>query len=249
MSPMIVNSFGFGAAPATPILPTAITGLWAWYKRGDFYSDAGSTLQTTNGGSVQQWSDSSGLGHHLSRTTQKPTVDTGTTHLTKNTLHFSPGGSFQALNFPAISNPAPSDGEYFLVAKAASDAPSTNRVVFELSVSGGGSDTQFPTTAGHVKEGFAVHAADEHDCGAQTLANDFHVLNSCIDSAKVLETRLDSVLIGNPSVPTYGFQQTAFLGTDGVVAHPWDGWIFELVIFTAKLSSGDRAGLYVYLTT
>src|ERR1051326_4075722 len=89
-----------GGGSVSPILPTSIANLLAWWKRGDFYSDNGSTLQTTNGGAVQQWSDSSGNGFHLNRTSNRPTLDTGTTHLTKNTLHFDPSGGFQCLNFP-----------------------------------------------------------------------------------------------------------------------------------------------------
>lgn len=239
---------GAAGGGVTPILPTAITGLWAWYERGEFYSDAGVTLQTTNGGSVQQWSDSSGNGRHLSRTSQKPTVDTGTTHLGQNTLHFSPGGSFQALNFP--SSPAGPDGEYFIVAKAASDAPGTSRGIHSMTGAGNGAvATLYPDTSGHIKEIFAIPSSGSSDCGAQTLADAFHVLNTGVDSSKVLETRRDGVLIGNPTLTTRNANQFGYLGTDPLTATPFDGWIFELVIFTAKLSADDRAGLFVYLTT
>src|ERR1041385_4549822 len=242
---MLSGGTGAGGG-AAPILPTAISGLWAWDKRGDFYSDSCTTLQTTNSGPVQQWSDSSGNGHHLNRTGNRPTLDTSTTHLTKNTIRFDPSGGFKALNFP--TQPNVTAAEYFLVAKAASDSPSVNRCVFQLTRSGGGNGTTYPSTSGHILEGFGQAGADQ-DCGARTLADGFHVLNTGFDTSEVLETRLDSVLINNPTLSSLAFQQAGFFGTDGATARPWDGWAFEFVIFTAKLSSSDRAGLYAYLTS
>lgn len=239
-----------GPRGVAPILPTAIPNLWAWYKRADVYSDAGTTLQVTNGGSIQQWSDSSGNANHLTRTdTHKPTLDTGTSHLGKATVKFDPTIAFQCLGWPLNSTPSSTKAEFFIVLKATSDAPSAIRTLWDLPTEGASvGGTQYPNTAGHIKSSFASDTL--RDWGVVTVSDDFHVWNEDISHAVSVNSRKDTVSIGTASSPNCNFAKAqAFLGTDNNGSVPWAGWVFELVFFKDVISAANRAGLYSYLTS
>jgi len=78
--------------------PTDIANCEVWFHRGDWYTDAGSTL-AANGQSVQQWNDSSGHGRHATQATgtKKPTRNNAQ-YLGLDGLRFA-NGSAQELAF------------------------------------------------------------------------------------------------------------------------------------------------------
>lgn len=241
-------------AGAAPSLPTDLSGLWVWHKRGDFYSDTGSTLQTTNGGTIRQWSDSSGNGHHLGQATsgQRPTLDTGTTHLSKNTALLTASNTTW-WGWPFFSLPSSSAVEYFVVAKTVSDAPSNGKILLYAGSEGGGSGgCLYPDTDGHIKDGTAT--STKTDLGAHTLHDDFHVYNLSIDTAAGLNAYLDGVSIHSDATSRGGSFNKIAAGLGANADSPssttaFDGWVFELVIYSRLLSGTERAAIYAYLTS
>jgi hypothetical protein len=122
---------------------------------GQKYSDFGSTLQTSNGGIVEQYSDTSGSGHHAiwvggSHTT----LDTVNTYLGNATLALT-GGQF--LQIPSASGFSGTTGAMlYIVLKATADNPGARKAACKfLNASGGGTFNSgvglvYPNASGNV---------------------------------------------------------------------------------------------------
>lgn len=252
----LVDPFRFGGG-SSPIQPNTLTNLWTWHKRGTgMYSDAGTTLQTTNGGTIQQWNDQSGNGKHLSQGTSaaRPTLDTGTQYLGNNTIRFDPSTAAQWFGWAFFALPGSTAIDMWHIVKASSDTPAANCTLMYAAKegSGGSGMGHYPTTTGHIKDGTATNGQTDFGAAPVSLSSQFRVYNYVLDTSG-LNVYLDNVSIySDASGRSVSFNKiAAAIGSravDGGAEH-FDGWLAESFIFTSLRTPTERAGLYSYATT
>lgn len=257
MSPILLNSYAGAAGgvswPSPPALPVTAQ-LWAHYARGvGIYSDLGTTLQTTDGGTARQWNDSSGNGRHATGgSTTSPTLDLTHTYLSIPTI-FAPGSPSQWLNIPDMS--ALSELEVYITVKAGAD-PATGTFIGFWDMGSSASSSHYPYLDGNIYD----------SCGSttrQTVGNPSPDLSSAFRQYNVFSRNsasgdpdgdtalwraiLDTSSIFSTTTNTVGCQSSPKIfrnrGNDDM-----HGAIAELIIYTSKRTATQRADINTYLT-
>lgn len=238
--------------------PASLTGLIGWYKSdAGVYVDAGSTL-ATNGQTVQQWNDQSGVGNHLSQATsaRRPTYTTGL-------LNGLPGIVFVVANVQWIANQAIALGgttaSAFVVAKTPSPGTNADRVV-TFTATGQGLDFNNTGSGIFLFSASSTSISGYRNSGA--LSNGTVVANTFMQLGSIYDGTNNTVYLGGtaqtPVANTSTFAATGALGIGGGVQTPpgstsgdstMDGTICEIVFTNTALSSGDRSSLNSYFTS
>jgi hypothetical protein len=248
------SAAGGGGGGSSPLIAILGSKLWLHLQLGTgLYKDAGITPATTNGDSIYQWSDTSGNNRHATQTNAsvRPTLDTSTTYLTKNTVHFNYVSAGQWFNLPDMS--ALTEGEQFTVIRRVGDpgvvADTTG--IYTLGVDGGGLSSHYRWDSdGNIYDNFGSTARKTVGSPGATpiLASAFHVYNSYsasadwqafFDNSSLFSTVTNTVAF--PAAPELGRSQNTTYHIDGNVAH--------FVMCSAKLTSTERSNAYTALTT
>lgn len=244
MSPILVNPYVFRPPAFDPLSPG---GLKIWLKQGGpFYSDAGSTLQTTNGGSIYRWEDSSGNGNHADQSASgsRPTLTTGALNGYGVSTHDADVGQYY--NLPDLS--ALTSGEFHIVFRTDNDPPADFAHSGAWRLGTAGFNTHMPEPGGSPKDDFGtVDRKNPGAFGAGFLSSAYRIygassipslwhdyISGVIHSGDTLNT------VAFPSAPTLGKSISAFY---------LDGRIASFLLYDHKLTDPERAGLVSYLQT
>lgn len=231
--------------------PALLPGLVAWYKSTNgVYVDAGVTL-ATNGQTVQQWNDQSGLNNHLKQVTggNRPTYQAaGFNSLSTVTLS---SGTWMATTADSVAMGSGLVGSAFAVGQSTvfgsnvraisyvengqtSDGVSNHSAAWLLNSSG--------TTFASYRNGF--------------FANDSSFsLNTNLRFGNIYDNTNDTNYVNNVAgTPvaatglTWTSPGTILIGTASTTspANFWSGPLSEIVITNTALSSGDRLNLDNY---
>lgn len=227
--------------------PLSLTGLIGWWKAdAGTFSDAGSTPQTTNGGSIKQWNDQSGNGNHLSSFgTSDPIYDTTDAlngHPVINCVTGAVGlrtGSL-ALGGTTLS--------CFALVKISSYG-SANRI-FELDNGTAGIESFiFHPSATELKTQASGSTKADTGTGALTGTN-WNQIGAIWDGTNA------NIYVGNVSkafaadAPTFPNPLTHFcVGLNRGGGNASNAYFSEMILTTSAMSSGDRSSLAAYLTS
>lgn len=235
--------------------PPTILGanLWQWLKRNDVYSDLGTTLATTNGTAIEQWSDSSGNARHATQTTSgnRPTLATGTTFNSAQGISFN-GATGQWFTHATLN--ALTDAEIFLSIRIKTQPPggfSTEGIWSNYGTDNFQSVYTF-FGDGNIYINFGT-ARQSTGVGSLLPVTSNHVLNINTPSTGTHWT----VRFNNSAVYTDGGTLgtagsfpagTATLGSSGGGVNA-DCWMFESVIASKICTTAERNALYTYMST
>lgn len=223
------------------------SNLLAWYRADSLvYSDAGTT-PVTGGGSVQQWNDLSGNGHHLTQTTtaSKPTY-------TASAINGEPGITLDGTNdymvFPGTNSASnytffyvvdatnttgdPVGAEYFF------DTQTGRLVLYHLGTSGGaGTDSD---SIGYFDGAFQI--VEDAVSGSQIVCFD-------LDSTSGVGIYRNGSTLSTGTSYTQkaiGGSSAMFSRYDGTVG--WlQGDVCEVIVYNTSLSDSDRNSVLAYL--
>lgn len=238
-------------APGGP--PPSGATKWLWLKsQTGVYSDNGSTLQTTNGGTIQQWNDQSGGSHNPNNAGGfgKPTLDTATTYNSNQTIRF--GTAAQSLTIPSPSGVfnATDGAEWFITLKAVSANDAAQHPVMQFNASGSGqAGDRYPDSSGNLTTAFLRGGELSVGAPGVNVSSQFRVYNVRAKT-NFVEVQLDgTVLLSSsagfsPSLPNIG----QWIGIDSVGGW-FNGWIAEILIYVGHLNSTERSATLAYLQT
>jgi hypothetical protein len=253
MSPIIVNPYVF-AAGGSFTDPDDIASIMVGYESdfGLFSDAAGTTPQSTNGGTVRCWKPAYGvLTDFLTRSGGNgPTLDTGTTTNGEPSIQFV-AGSTQDLDFPDIFD-ALTEGEMMMVVKYAAD-PSVAPAYGFIYMGRADHNTHYPFTDGNVYDGYGATIRKSTGNPSQNLAA-WHVYNP-YSAASDWALRINNSVHYSTATNTVAFPDGApFLGAIGRSFSP-DGTnyasmhVAAIYQFSAKLSTTDRGNMYSYISS
>lgn len=225
---MSLSLLGAGKAvdAAAPFDPATVSGLVGWWK-------ADAITGKVDGDTISQWSDLSGVAHHLLQAT----------------------GSLQPLYKTAIQNGKAVvrfDGvdDYLVSGPAVYSQPLTNFIVLRYRSARVGNDTAFAGSSNQMRllrtsTGLGMYA---NGSVAPTITQDvqtaFHVYTAVFSGASS-ELRVDggTAATGNPGVSTTA--AFALAASNGSEVGPVD--VGEWLIYNSTLSGTDRAAVETYL--
>lgn len=250
-SAVATNAIGTGSAgtgsAVTPSVfsPTSITGLVGWYKAdAGVYSDAGTT-PAVDAGTIQQWSDQSGAGNHLSQATGESRPTYQAPHLGDIGAVSFPGSKFMANSgFSAVNGATALTLVYVLELLGDGILVSTN-------TGSNGLETYYQAAANNLYDFFSARAIDGIQVGHPTWIQEVVYDGSQATNA----TKLKHFSSGRQLTLSFdGTIPTALPATNGLtIGRSSDGTtsatvkVRELLIYTGALNSTDRGNLRTYL--
>ena len=227
-SPGFSNSVSATTLPASDI-PYASMRLWL---RADIGAIADSN------GNISRWQDLSGNGNDATQSivSRQPT-------LVANSLNGLPAVQFtankdQSFTLPNVMSGANS-GEVFVVAKAASNAPSYYRSLWSL-----GSGDYYPYFDGSVYEGFGSQT--QYNLGRPSLNLDQYIVYNVSTRTGAWTARIDGVVLSDRTGNTVYFDPQPTLGGYGGYSF-FDGDIAEVILFGNELSGTQREAVQASL--
>lgn len=247
--PFLLSPYRFATGGGSLTDPSDIASCKVWCESdvGLFSDSAGTTPQSTNGGTVRYWTNQMGA-NPFSRTIaagSAPTLDTGTTINGHPSLQFT-AGTLQCLTLPDILT-GDGSGEMLMVVKKDNDpegAPEdTGFIFFGNSVNA----SHYPFTDGVVYDAFGTDIRKTVGNVAPNLAA-WHVYNPWsapsdwnlnINGASVFSTGTNTM--GWATIPILGISS----GSGGYTGSKMR--VAAVYHFGAKLSGPERAFMYAWI--
>lgn len=217
------------SAAAVAFTPSSIAGLQAWYK-----ADAG-TSTTTDGVAISQWNDQSGNARHLTQATgaNQPLYKAAI----QNAL---PGVLFDGVNdqLAATAVSVAQPDTIFAVVKNLQVIPGTVNGIFDgattrQSVYRQTDDTLRATAGTDTGSTFTFGTANAHQMSL--------IVNG---ASTALWMNASSVALGNIGTATLA---SLIIGQNFLASAPWNGYIFEWLIYNSSLSTTNRQSVEAYL--
>ncbi|OAM91858.1 hypothetical protein AW736_26520 [Termitidicoccus mucosus] len=219
------------AAPAPLAPPT--DGLRLWLK-----ADAG--VVTGTDGKISQWTDQSGLNNHATQgsAAYRPEV-------AAETLNGLPVVKFTAstnqwMQFGNVMSGA-TQGEIFVLVKAAQATPGTHRGLWWFGGAGGA--THYPASNGSVVDDFGSNAAKT--AGAPPDITQWHIYNVS-SKAGDWESRVNGKTHYRTTTNNVSFYTAPYLGRTNQ-GYAFDGDIAEVIIYDRVLDEEEREAVGTYL--
>lgn len=225
-------------AAAAAFAPTDISTLRIWIDKSDIstlFKDAARTVPVTaDGDAILGYADKSGYSNHATATSgalYKTNIQNGLSAALFN-------GTSNFYSLPNLS--ALTAAEIFLVLKIANDPPATDPKTGLWHMGTSADATHFPYTDSTIYDSFGTTARKTTVNPSGSLAS-WHCYNVISASGEWTSRRNTTQLhttasntVGFPSAPRIGaFTASYFL----------DGYIGEMFLFNAKLSTGDRSNM------
>jgi hypothetical protein len=243
---------GFGAdmllhAPAAggaPALPTANLSMHLRADLGTWQDTAGTTTAaTSNGDPVGRWADQSGNGRHLndnSNTSYRPALQNSVIN-GHPVIRFN--GSSHGLYNANLS--VLTAAEVFIIVKVDTDPPGSGGATGFWDFGNAGSDTHFPWTDGVIYDHFGTNARKSTVDPTPSLSASFRLYN-VVSTSSEWTSFLDGTQLYTTGTNGVAFRTDCSLGSNRSRTYFLDGDIAELVIYSAKLSAGDKADAEAY---
>jgi hypothetical protein len=249
----LINPFMF-AAGGSFTDPDDIASLQVGYESdyGLFSDAAGTSAQSSNGGTVRCWKPKYGsLTDFLTRSGGNgPTLDTGTTLNSLQTIQFA-AASTQDMDFPNIVG-ALTEGEMMMVVKMAAD-PSVGTAYGFIYMGRANFNSHYPFTDSNVYDGYGSNSRRSTGNPSQNLAA-WHVYNPLSSSGEwTLRINNATHYTDNASGTSVAFPDyTPFPGGIGRSFSSGgpnyaDMHVAAIYHFSAKLNSTDRGNMYTYI--
>lgn len=224
--------------PPAPFSPLAIGNLAAWYNADQQVEAADADVATLV--------DRSGNGHDFTagagdRPQLKHSFIGG-----KKSLAFVAASTESMTCASGLLNGAGA-ASYFAVAKRANDPPAGGGDQGPLiaAFTAAGNDSHWPFSDGNIYEAFGTDTRKTVGDPTPSLASGFRIY-SVHSAAGDFRAYLDATSIFSTGTNTAGLgTSTRVIAANG--AAYFDGWLAELVFFSAALSSGDREKMEGYL--
>ncbi|HWA11396.1 MAG TPA: fibronectin type III domain-containing protein [Opitutaceae bacterium] len=217
---------------AAPDFPVSGQRLW-------LRADAG----VPNGAArIPTWYDQSGQNNNVTgptTTSQQPTLVTNSVN-GRPVVHFV-GSSSQSFNLPNLMSGA-TEGEFFMVVKAASDNDGNNHGLLQLGTS---DSSYYPLSNGQVRDNFGTNAFKTVGDPAAPL-NQYNIYNVSSKSAEWI-ARFNGAVQFQTASNTVAFKTTPVLGVAG--PYNFSGDIAELIIYDHVLTAVERDSVGGYLYT
>ncbi len=219
--------------PSVPSLPLAGQRLW-------LRADAG---VPGGAGSVQTWFDQSGLNNHATASftvSQQPTLVLNAIN-GRPAIHFTRAQS-QSFALPSLMSGA-SEGEIFIVVKAASD----NDGVPNGLLAFGSSPTNglyYPHGNGSIYDEFGSTVTTQVGDPAPSLAT-FNLYNSSSRPGSWI-SRFNAGVMKNLTTNTVAWSGTLNIGIFGGASY-FNGDVAEIIVYDRVLSSAERENVGYYL--
>ena len=221
-----------GPRGGADFLPTDVADIWTWYKPEDL----------PGSGAIATWDDASGNGRDATQTTEadKPIV---TTSALDGFSSATFDGTAQHFDLPSTTGLTTAQ-EVFIVIKVDVDPPAANPQTGLWLL--GTANSLYPFTNGLIFDSFGntVRRASI-DPGADL---DVWRLYNVTSAANDWENRLDNVSIHTEGTNTVAGQASPKIGDVGGGVR-LDGQVVEFILYSAKLSSGDRTLVVDYFST
>lgn len=248
MSNFIINPYAFATGGGGgPSLPVSGALLWVRSDLG-VYEDTGATDPAEPSDEIAVWQDQSGNGNHLTQFSTsgvRPSLDSGTTHLGRNTVRFTAAG-IERMNIPDMFDGL-SEAEVFATLKMVADpaASSASAGLWTLN-NGSAFHTHHPWTDGVIYDN--TFSTTRKTVGNVTPAlTNWHVY-SIRSASGDWEAYIDNTSVFSTGTNTVELPAgTSTLGMSANFSHFFDGWIAELVIYPFTLDSTQRGDVYDFL--
>lgn len=245
------NASLLGVGAGTGTQPDAIANLFLWHKADGslFVDSARTTPVTADADAVGSWSDESGSGLHLvqtggnNRPKYKTNIVNGEPVVRFDYDAVTPTDS-DFLDYPNNSFDALTAAEIFVVkAQKADPAPTQDQSGLWSFGSAGAS--AHPYTDGIVYENFGSSA--QHTVGNMATAlTTWHLFNF-ITTATEFTANLNGAQAFTTGTNTVAWAASPLrIGNTSALASYMDGDIAEIVMYSAKISAGDRTGIKAY---
>ncbi len=226
-------------------LPSAISNLELHLESdsGLFSDAAGTTPQSTNGGSVRRWVSLVAGGNDASKSSGNvPTLDTTTTLNSLQTLRFT-GASGESLDLPNIFS-GDAAGELFVVMKNVADPPASDPITGLMYVGSDTQNTHYPYTDSNIYDAFGT--TSRKTVGNLTLAlTNWHIYNPISVSGGWVEN-VNSLVQFVTNTNTVGWATSPTLGKSFGAFH-YDGRMAAVLYFGRKLTTAERDDVIAYL--
>lgn len=247
MSPIIIDSYRFGATAGPPTAPADAANLVIWLRSDQgIYTDTGlTTPATANGDEVKGWADLSGNNNHAIRQAThsgallRPSAINGL-----NALEFLSSG-VRNYTLPNIFTGF-SSGEIFIVLKADADPSAGSDGSLWLIDTAAPFGSFWPYTDGTVYECFGSTTQKNTGNPAFSLSSTYRVYN-VYSAASDYQTFFDGVSFYSTATNTVGWSTAPVLGAQVNNGLTWSGRMAEVLIYQHKLSGGDRTTVTAYL--
>jgi len=228
------GSGGGGPAPFSP--PDASTPLGYWLRGDDV---------TLNGAYVSSWNDKSGNSRHW---TQSVAADQPL--FVASAMNGLPGVTFDGANTEFLNGPdlaaiGWTAAETFIVLRLVNDpAPLANEGLWRIG-STGASVGRFLHTTGVIFEDFG-RATATIALGNPVPSMTSPRIYSVVASGVEITNYIDGVQLAT-AANTVAWNAAPWLGKSAAAGFNLYGTICEWIVYTAKLSAGDRASVDAYL--
>lgn len=224
----------FSAAAAAAFTPGGISGCIGWWDASD------AATITASSGSVSQWNDKSGTGHHLTQGTGANQPTTGTrTQNGLNVIDFDGTGDFMLASYSPVAQPV----TLWIVHKF--DSLAATQWIFGCTSSAGNTGwlyfqpgdvmlTLFGAFAGDGAGSTSTRAIASRINGASSIMRINGVNGSAYNAGAASWAESDT--------------RTYFGAVFGGASNFFDGYVCEAALYSASVSAGDLTSLDTYST-
>jgi Concanavalin A-like lectin/glucanases superfamily/Fibronectin type III domain len=235
-SPGFSNSDNVTTPASGTDMPLA--GMRLWLK-------ADSGVEAAPSGSVSQWLDQSGNGNNaLQLPVNNVVTIANQPTVTLNALNGRPVIQFseasnQWFNLPSTLMNGATQGEVFVVVKAATASPSNVRGLWHFGANGGG----YPNFDQNIYDSFGSSVLNEVGT-PESLVSNYSIFNVSSQAGQWV-ARVNGETLVSSAINTVAFASNPLLGSNGSQA--FDGQIAEIIIYSNVLTSAQRAAVGQYL--
>lgn len=217
-----------------------MTNLIGWWKAD--------IIAGSNGSSISQWNDSSGLGNNLTQGTgaNQPTLAT-------NVINSLPAVRFdsQWFNVPSMLSGLTA-AEVFGIIKTDLDPPVDGNLTGLWNWGGTGERTHYTWVDGVIYDNFMSNPRKTTVNPTPSLATWRCYNVSSSQGSNNWTSRLDGTVIFGPTSDGFVNSGASFVGVSfagGGSNYFLKGWIAEILFYSAVLSSGTRSQVSTYFNT
>jgi len=234
----------------SPLSVTSAAGVF-WLNSGaGAFNSTGPDVLATNGQSVTLWDNGFGNANYDAQQTNassRPTWRSADGPSSRPTIRFA-GASTQFFDFVSGSLSALTAGEIFVVMKRNAD-PAASAALSGFWAMGSSTEVSLqahvPFTDGTVYENFGTTTRQTTINPTPSLAS--WCLYNVSAAASDFNARINGTSFYSTATNTVGFATAPKIGVS--VAVHYDGDFAEIIMYNAKLSTADRAGVNGYIAT